>query len=524
MKLPAYLTPFRLPRKLEKWERPVKYHPLRKIKSVSVSGTEYCTCIMVDAPDHLYTTRNYILTHNTVISLSTLVSRMRANQVKKTLIFGPLRVIQSVWGVEARKWSHTRHLRFSILHGTKEERLRSLFADADIYLCNYENMNWLAQELDRYFTKLGKRLPFEMVIYDEVSKMKNSTTLRMKGGVRDRKDQRGNVHEIHITGWRKFLDQFKFRLGLTGTPASNGYIDLHGQYLAVDGGTRLGAYLTSYRDRFFSSDYMGWKYTPTVEGKAMIEGLISDITLNMEAKDYLDLPPVQVTNLMVDLPAKARKHYDEIEEEMFTELDSGSSIELFSKSSISNKLLQICNGQPYVNQSAHAEGFDTVHEAKLDALAEVIEEAAGNPVLCSYSFRPDADRIMQKFKHLKPVNLTAVPSTKTAKVIQDWKNGNIRLMIGHPASIGHGIDGLQEAGHIVVWFGINWSLELYEQMNLRICERQGQTKTSLIIRILCRDTVDLAVADAIERKTDDQDGLKAALQRYRTNDLELTFL
>ena len=462
-----------------------------------------------------------------VIALSTLISRMKANQVKKVLIFGPLRVIQSVWEVEARKWSHTKHLRFSVLHGTKEKRLRSLFSDADIYLCNYENMNWLAAELERYFISRDEPLPFEMIIYDEVSKMKNSTTLRMKGGIRDRKDGKGKTHKINITGWRKFLSLFKYRIGLTGTPASNGYIDLHGQYLAVDGGTRLGEYITPYRDRFFTADHMGWKYTPTVEGKVLIENLISDITLNMEAKDYLDLPPVKVTNLMVDLPPKARKHYDEIEREMFTELDSGASIELFSKSSISNKLLQICNGQPYINQSAHAEGFDVMHDVKLDALDEVIEEAAGSPVLCSYSFRSDAERIIQRFKNLRPVNLTATPSTKTASVIQKWKDGDIRLMIGHPASIGHGIDGLQEAGHIVVWFGINWSLELYEQMNLRICERQGQTETSLIIRILCRDTVDLAVADAIERKTDDQDGLKAALQRYRsgatTNELELTF-
>lgn len=463
----------------------------------------------------------------TVISLSVILTRMRSNQVKKVLIFGPLRVIQSVWEVEARKWSHTKHLRFSVMHGTKSERLRALFTDSDIYLCNYENMNWLAAELQRYFIKRDLPLPFEMIIYDEVSKMKNSTSLRMQGGIRDRVDSKKKVHSINISGWRKLLDLFTYRIGLTGTPASNGYIDLHGQYLSVDGGVRLGEYITNYRDRYFSVDHMGWKYKPTVEGKVLIEGLISDITLNMEAKDYLDLPPVKVSNLMVDLPPAARRHYNEIEKEMFTELDSGCKIELFSKSSISNKLLQICNGQPYVNQSVHSEGFDVVHEAKLDALADVIEEAAGSPVLCSYTFRPDADRIMKRFRSLRPVNLTSVPSTKTASVIQSWKDGNIRLMIGHPASIGHGIDGLQEGGHIVVWFGINWSLELYDQMNLRIAGRQGQVNDCLIIRILCRDTVDLAVADAIERKNDDQNGLRSAIQRYRdgtvNNDLELTF-
>jgi len=780
----------------------------------------------------------------TAITLTSIVDRMRSGTVKKTLICGPLRVIQAVWAREAKKWEHSKHLRFSILHGNKDKRTRALFADADIFLVNYEGLNWLAEQLDHYYISQGKPFPFDMVVYDEVSKLKNSTTKRMKGGTRDRKDKWGTEHKIKITGWRKIIPHFKYRTGLTGTPASNGYLDLHGQYLAVDGGERLGEFITHFKDSYFMSDYSGWKYTPTELGKQFIEEKISDITKKMDANDYLDLPDCKVTNLLVDLPIKARKAYDEVEKDMFAELDSGAEIEVFSRSAVSNKCLQFClaegtevltdsgwkpieqfqkgdkvwdgiewvnvyslafqgrktvveldgvwmtpdhkvltdsgwkeacevlngdasegfnrtsvrlpdgfgesgfhnrkakesnvactlrlwkrvqsnwseltqspktwcqklwlptrgdnnqcdgfarnvtkegwqsyegihhldkhafsmsqpegqglpelrwsrdtgvrrmvrfiqsflgrhagwlsesfndrtigqrwglscgqlqmgnseqtvkqqteqhihhdtvgsndsdtgctslwvqgcdvirsykermarrrlvvtsriektydlinagkrnrftvrgvngeifiahncNGSPYL--SSESPEFEVLHDAKLDALEEVLEEAGGSPVLCSYSFKSDAERIMKRFKKYNPVNMTAAKSADTEKIINKWNNGGIKLMIGHPASMGHGVDGLQESGCILVWFGCNWSLELYEQMNGRI-NRQGQNRPVSIIRIICADTVDLAVVDALERKTDDQEGLKNALQRYRsgitTNDLEVNF-
>lgn len=460
----------------------------------------------------------------TIITLTTIIERMKAGFVNKTLIFGPLRVVQAVWAREARKWEHTKYLRFSVIHGTREKRERALFADADIYLINYEAMNWLAQQLDHYYISQNKPIPFDMVVYDEVSKLKNSTTLRMAGGNRDRKDKKGNHYKIKVTGWRKMINHFKFRTGLTGTPASNGYLDLFGQFLAVDGGQRLGEYVTHYKNDYFMSDYNGWTYTPTELGKQAIEQKINDITKKMDAKDYLDLPECKTINLMVNLPVSARKAYDEVERDMFTQLDSGKEIEVFSRSSVSNKCLQFANGSPYL--SPDSKEFEKLHDAKLDALESVLEEAAGSPVLCSYSFKADAECIMKKFKKYSPVNLTAEPSKKTEKIIDRWNQGQIKLLIGHPASMGHGVDGLQESGSIVVWFGVNWSLELYEQMNGRI-NRNGQKQPVSIIRILCRDTVDLAVVDAIERKTNDQEGLKSALQRYRMgitdNALEVNF-
>lgn len=608
----------------------------------------------------------------TPVTLTTIVDRMRAGQVQKTLIVAPLRVIQAVWEREARKWSHTQHLSFSILHGTKVQRERALFANADIFLINYENLNWLAETLMHYYLSQDKPLPFQMVVYDEISKMKNSTSMRVAGGKRDFTDKRtGRETVIRKVGWRKILPHFKFRTGLTGTPASNGYMDLFGQYLAVDGGTRLGEYVTHFKDSYFAPDYMGWKYAPTELGKQWIEHKISDITVKMDAKDYLDLPAVKITNMMVTLPPAARKAYNEMEAEMFTQLDSGSELEVFSKAAVSNKCLQFCNGSPYNESGSHE--YQSLHDAKLDALEEVLEEAGGSPVLVAYSFRADAERIMKKFKSYKPVDMTKTPSSQTLKVINEWNSGKIKLLIGHPAclhpgtqvltqrrgwvkiidvevsdkvfdgvefvshdgcsysgykdvidvlgitmtpnhrilingeweegkdvdnsedtrrkalyqyqgddkslsemftplelreghetcehpssakahvydlvncgprhrfvvrnddgdvfvshnSMGHGVDGLQDSGSILAWFGLSWSLELYEQMCKRL-DRQGQTAPVSIIRILCEDTVDLAVADAIERKTDDQEGLKDALQRYRAGHIKdldtLTFM
>lgn len=496
--------------------------------------------IRMMTPDCLYDYQRECITHQlthddsmlwlqmglgkTIITLTTIVDRVRAGHIDKVLIFGPLRVIQSVWARESRKWTHTSNLRFSVVHGTKEKRMTALFADADIYLINYESMNWLAEQMNRYYIEQGKPLPFQMVVYDEVSKLKNSTTLRIAGGNRDRKDKRGDTYKVKVTGWRSILNHFKYRTGLTGTPSSNGYLDLHGQFLAVDGGKRLGEYITHYKDSYFMSDYKGWKYMPTELGKQWIEHKISDITVKMDSCDYLDLPECTVTNIIVDMPDSARRGYDEVEAKMFTQLDSGSEIEVFSRSSVSNKCLQFCNGSPYL--VAGELEFESLHDAKLDALEDVLEEAAGSPVLCGYTFKSDAARIMKRFKKYKPVNLTASKSKDTGAIIDKWNRGEIKLMIGHPASMGHGVDGLQDSGHILVWFGLNWSLELYDQMNGRI-NRNGQKSPVSVIRILCADTVDLAVADALERKTDDQEGLKRAIQRYRagitTNELDVNF-
>lgn len=487
--------------------------------------------------DYQHTAVEHMHTHNdsmiwmgmglgkTITTLTAIVDKINSGQVKKVLIFGPVRVINSVWEAEARKWEHTKHLTFSVIHGTAVKRSRAMFAEADIHLCNYENMNWLCEQLLHFYVDQGQPLPYQMCVYDEVSRVKNSTSMRVAGGHRDKEDANGHPYKVKLHGWRKMINMFQYRAGLTGTPASNGYLDLFGQFLVVDGGKRLGEYVTHYKNAYFESDYMGWGSAVTPSGKEHIEKHISDIVLKMDTKDYLDMPEVTVINRMVDLPKKARKAYDQMEANMFAALETGAELEVFSKSAVSNKCLQMCNGSPYL--SPESSEFESLHKAKLDALEEVLEDAAGQPVLCSYTFKADAERIMKKFKKYRPVNLTEEKASMTGDIIKRWNEGKIKLLIGHPASMGHGVDGLQKSGSIMVWFGLPWSLELHDQMNARL-NRQGQEHPVSIIRILCNDSVDLAVADAISRKTDDEKGLKDALQRYRTgittNELEVNFL
>lgn len=444
----------------------------------------------------------------TIITLTSIVDLKKSGKINKTLIFGPLRVIESVWVTEIQKWSHTNHLTCSIITGTEKERKRSLFRNADIYLINYENTNWLVDQLNYYYIKQNKEFPFQCVIYDEVSKFKNSTSLRLRGGKRDRKNK-----IVKFTGWDKIIPHFKYRYGLTGTPASNGYIDLHGQFLVVDNGNRLGTHKTHYLRSYFCKNYNGFGYmVASKHYEKLIENKISDITLKMDAKDYLDIPTVKEIDIMVDLPLKCRKSYNEIEKDYFTELDSGTTIEVSNGASKSNKCLQFCNGSPYIN--IETKEWEEIHDVKLKALDDILEEASGQPVLCSYTFTSDAERIMKYFKKYKPVNLTKEPSKNTQIIINKWNKGQIKLLIGHPGSMGHGIDGLQQSGSIIVWFGLNWNFEYYEQMNGRI-NRQGQSKPVSIIRILCNNTLDTAVSDALKYKDSTQSNLKRSIDNYR---------
>lgn len=445
----------------------------------------------------------------TPITLTTIVNRMNTGLVKKTLVFAPLRVCYAVWEAEAKKWEHTKNLRFSIIHGGESKRKAALFRDADIYLINYEGMSWLADALEAYYPDA---LPFDFCVYDEITKVKDSQSQRMKGGKRETVDSKGFPIEIKITGWRKVFHKFKLTTGLTGSPASNGLRDLFGQYLVLDQGERLGGTVTEFRNRYCSRDYSGFNYIVNDACKVAIYSRISDITLKMGAKDYLDLPECKVTDLYVDLPVNAKIKYKEIEKDMFTALESGTELEIFNKASVSNKCLQFANGAVYTDLEG---AWERVHDAKLDALAEVLEDANGQPVLLGYNFKTDAERIMTRFKKYKPVNFTASKFSETSKIVKDWQDGKIKLLIGHPASIGHGLDGLQHGGNILVFFGCPWSLESYEQLRARI-DRNGQKHIVFIIRILCRDTVDEVVIDALMDKDTTQNALKNAIEKYKS--------
>lgn len=460
----------------------------------------------------------------TSIALTVAVDRMRAGQVNKILVLGPLRVVQSVWHTEARKWSHLQHLRFSMVLGNANERRRALFAKADVFLVNYDNLNWLAEELSHYFVDRGHPVPFDMCIYDEVTKCKNSTSVRINGGKRDVIDPR-TKRESTITrvGWRKIIDQFPYRMGLTGSPSPNGYEDLHGQFLVVDGGKRLGPRKTAYLENYFRKGWDGYSDEVTATGQTMIENRISDITLNMDTEDHRgDMPDAVEKDVYVDLPPKAQRAYRDMERDMFAELADGRDVEVFTGAAAATKCLQIANGSAYVEEPPEdeADGFELegrqwskVHDEKLKALEDIIEDANGQPVLVAYAFKTDAERLMSKFKKLNPVNMTAEPASRTQQRIDEWKDGKIQLMVGHPASMGHGIDGLQDAGHILVWFGAPYSLELYEQMNARL-NRPGQKSSVSIIRLLARGTIDEAVTEALANKDTSQRALRKAIKQH----------
>lgn len=429
----------------------------------------------------------------TVITLTSIQHLIKSGYLKRVLIVAPIRVIRLVWRQEAKNWQHTNHLRFSMIVGTKDQRTRALLRDADIYLINYENMKWLSETLHNHFISKHKPLPFDGLVWDEISKMKNSSTQRVRS-------------------IKKILPNMKWITGLTGTPASNGYKDLHGQFLVVDKGERLGTSKTAFRHRFYKK--VGpFKEVAYPDTEDTIKKLIGDITLEMSAEDYNPLPDIIYNDVEIEMSEKLRSIYDQMEKEFFIQLDSGSQVEMFNQASLTNKCLQFSNGAMY--PVAGMPLWEPIHDLKLDALEDILDSAAGKPVLCSYAYRSDAERIMERFKKLRPINLTACKTeSQLFNAMDRWKRNDCPLMIGHPASMGHGVDGLQKNGHIIVWYGLNWSLDLYEQFNARI-RRQGQGVPVICHRIMIKDTLDQAQAIALKDKAQTQEGLRSAVKKYR---------
>ena len=428
-----------------------------------------------------------------VITLTSIGYLIDSEYLKAVIIVAPIRVCRLVWRQEAVKWDHTQRLTFSMVMGTKDQRTRALMKKADVYLINFENLEWLATTLRTYYIDKGRPIPFDGIVYDEISKTKNSSTNRVKA-------------------LKKILSHFIWTTGLTGTPASNGYKDLHGQYLVLDQGVRLGTSKTAFKTRFYRKEGP-YKEVPYSDTEDTIKKLIGDITLEMSAEDYNPLPDMVVNDVNIELPENLRAMYDKMEKDFFIALDSGHEVEMFNQASLTNKCLQFSNGAMY--PIAGMPLWEPIHDLKLDALDDIIEESAGQPILCSYAYRSDAERIMVRFKDLDPINLTECKSEKALnEAMRRWRTGDCRLMVGHPASMGHGVDGLQDAGHTLVWFGLNWSLDLYEQFNARI-RRQGQGVPVICHRILTLDTLDQAQALALNDKATTQNSLRNAIKSYR---------
>lgn len=429
----------------------------------------------------------------TSITLTSVAHLIATGFLTGVVIVAPIRVIRLVWRQEALKWTHTKHLTFSLLTGTKDQRTRALLRQANIFLVNYENLGWLAETLATYFISKNRPLPFNGLVWDEISKCKNSNTQRVKAT-------------------KKILPHFVWTTGLTGTPASNGYKDLHGQYLVVDKGLRLGTSKTAFRQRFYRKEGPH-REVPFDGAEDEIKQLIGDITLEMSAADYNPLPDMVVNDVSIELPENLRALYNRMEKELFIQLDSGKEVEMFNQAALTNKCLQFSNGAMY--PVAGMPLWEPIHDLKLEALEEIIDEAQGQQVLCAYAYRSDAERIMERFKALRPVNLTECKSEAALQnAMSRWASGDCLLLIGHPASMGHGIDGLQKRGHIIVWYGLNWSLDLYDQMNARI-RRQGQGAPVICHRLMVLETLDQAQAMALDEKAQTQAGLRNAVKQYR---------
>lgn len=423
----------------------------------------------------------------TLSTLTALDLLMLVEDVTPVLVLAPLRVAASTWPDEIKKWPHLRHLRISVVVGTPAERRAALRAKADIYCMNYDNLVWLDDEL-------GDKWPFLTVVADECSRLK-SFRLR-QGSVR----AKALAKHIHT--------KVKRYIGLTGTPSPNGLQDLWGITWMVDRGARLGRSFDAFKQRWFQAVPGGDGYQqikPLPFAQVQIEDLLRDLCISLDARDHFDIAEPIVNVIRVDLPAKARRVYQDMEREMFMQIGE-HDVEAFSAAARTIKCLQLANGAAYVDDAGT---FSEVHDAKIQALDSVISEASGMPVLVAYHFKSDLVRLLRAFPQGR--HLDANPKT-----ITDWNAGKIPVLFAHPASAGHGLN-LQDGGNILVMFGHWWDLEQYQQIVERIGPTRqaqaGHDRPVFIHHIVATDTVDELVMARRETKREVQDLLLDALKR-----------
>ena len=415
-----------------------------------------------------------------VITLTAIKNLMARGEVNRVLVVAPLRVGKTTWPEEINKWEHLAGLTYAVAIGNVAERLSALKAKADITIINRENVEWLID-------KSGVAFDYDMLVIDELSSFKSFKAKRFKALLKVRP---------HITRV----------VGLTGTPSSNGLMDLWAEFRLLDLGERLGRYITRYRLAYFTPDKRNaqvvFSYKPLPGAEERIYDKIDDITISMRAADYLKLPSLVMNTVVVEMGDKEKEIYDSLCDDMVVSLGD-NEIDAVNAASLSNKLLQMANGAVYGDEhSVHQ-----IHDEKLNALEDLIESANGKPVLVAYWFKHDLARIKAKFPFVREI--------KTDADIRAWNRGEIEVGIIHPASAGHGLN-LQTGGSTLIWFGLTWSLELYQQTNARLY-RQGQKNTVVIHHIVTKGTIDERVLKALEKKEKTQnsliDAVKAELRR-----------
>ena len=419
----------------------------------------------------------------TIIVLTAIMFLRAIGQLDKVLVVAPLRVCQTVWAQEAKGWSHTQSLKFSRLTGSTKDRLQALFTPADVYLINYENIPWLVGIMEHYWTK--ETCPFQLLVWDEISKMKHSTSGRGKAA-------------------RKILPWFHRKVGLTGTPSSNGIIDLHGQFLVLDEGERLTPRIAHFREKWFYLDAYVRKYMPFPDSKKQIESRIKDITLQMDSKDYIEMPELSVLDLKIELPPKVRDEYDRLVRDLYVVLAT-RTIEVDNASALSMKCRQFANGHLY--HTVGNKDYAKAHMSKLDVLDEILAQTGDQPILLAYAFQSDVAEIQKKYPYA--VNLSGMQGKELVQTMYSWNAGLIKLLIGHPASMGHGLN-IQHGGHYLVWFSPPWELDLYAQMIARL-HRQGQRNTVICYRLIVTGTVEEVMYRTLADKASTEDSLRRAI-------------
>lgn len=410
-----------------------------------------------------------------VITLTAIRNLIIKGEVGRVLVISPLRVARSTWPDEIAKWDHLNDLTYSVAVGTEKERLEALRKNVEIVIINRENVDWLVN-------KSGYRFNFDMIVIDELSSFKSYSAKRFKA----------------LLKVRPYVERI---VGLTGTPSSNGLMDLWAEYRLLDFGERLGRYITRYRLKYFTPDkrsatvIFSYKLLPGAEDE--IYNAISDITISMKAKDYLKMPDLIINEVTVDLDPTERRTYETLRKEMVVQISEQEEIDAVNAASLSGKLLQMANGAVYDEDKRVLR----IHDKKLDALEDLIEAANGKPVLIAYWYKHDLERIKERFNVREILN---------DQDIRDWNNGKIDVAVIHPASAGHGLN-LQQGGSTMIWFGLTWSLELYEQANARLY-RQGQNETVVIHHIITKGTIDEDVMLALKRKEKMQSALIDAVK------------
>ena len=394
--------------------------------------------------------------------------------IRKVLVIAPLRVARDTWPAEIEKWDHLNGLTYSVAIGSEAQRKAALLQRAQVYLINRENVDWLINDS-------GIPFDYDMVVIDELSSFKSHTAKRFRA-------------------LRKVRPNVKRIVGLTGTPSSNGLMDLWAEIGILDMGQRLGRYISHFRNAYFVPDKRNqqiiFTYKPKPGAEEAIYRLISDITISMKNTDYLKLPDLVINEIPVLLSEDERQQYEIMRSEMVLSI-KGKEIDAVNAAALSNKLLQMANGAVYDGNG----GVIRIHDRKLDALEDIIEAANGKPVLIAYWYKHDLERIMERFPAIQLDN---------AESIKRWNDGEIPVAVIHPASAGHGLN-LQAGGSCLVWFGLTWSLELYQQTNARLW-RQGQMDTVIIHHIVAKDTIDEQVIKALKRKDKTQTALIDAVK------------